>query len=122
MRGLIPYEYANSRLIDDYLESEVFEEECFEYYEVMGLRQLCDYHYLLEEDRYPIEKAISLLEQLEQFGEYVDSRGIGLRNLQKPIDELLNFLDAVLVPIRVKAWLREKMDLLDEVKNFVKLD
>ncbi len=109
-------------MIDAYLESEVFEEECIDYYDEKGLRQLCDYHFLLEEDRYPIEKAISLLEQLEQFGEYVDSRGIGLRNLQKPIDELLNYLDAVLVPIRVKTWLREKMDLLDEVKYFVKLD
>ena len=120
--GAIPKEYANSRLIDAYLEDEVFEEACVDCFNRMGLGQDFDYSLLDEKNRYLIEKAQSLLEQLGQFDKYFDDNVICLGALQRPIDELLYYLDALLLPIKVKAWLREEMSFRDKVKSFVKLD
>ncbi len=108
--GWVPNDYANSQDIDAYLEDEVFDEAIIDCFQRMGFGPEYDYHYMLNEgDRYPIEKVRSLLEQLEEIDSFLSYAGYGEEDLRGLIAEIRKYLDAILLPMRVKTWLREEV-------------
>ncbi len=108
--GWVPNDYANSQGIDAYLEDEVFDEAIIDCFQRMGFGPEYDYHHMLNEgDRYPIEKVRSLLEQLEEFDMFLSEAGYGEEDQRGMIAQIRKYLDAILLPMRVKTWLREEV-------------